>query len=186
MLDTENTPTLGFWQSVLKYGLIYAGISIAITLFYYIFDVNIMSTGVSTLTGVLSFVILLTIFILSVRKYRNQSLGGKITFGQAFLHTLAIGAIGGVIVGLFNYIFHAYIAPEYMASQVEPFMEMMENFNLPEEAMDEAVSKFEDSIQPFNMLKSQLISSLVMSAVIGLFIGIFIKKDTTTPEIKNV
>ncbi len=185
-IDTQTTPALGFWENVFKYSLIYAGISIAITLLYYIFDVNIMSTGVSASTGVLSFVILLVIFIMSVRKYRDRGLGGKITFLRAFLHTLAIGVIGGLVIALFNYIFYAYIAPEYLASQVEPFIEMMEKFNLPEEAMDEAISKFEEGLQPFNMLKSQLTSSLVLSAIIGLFIGIFIKKDITTPEIKNV
>ncbi len=185
-IDTPTTPTLRFWQNVLKYGLIYALISIVITLVYYIFDVNIMSTSVSITTFVITFVILLAIFIISVKQYRNQGLDGKITFLRAFLHTLAIGVIGGVVIGLFNYIFYAYIAPEYLASQVEPFIEMMEKFNLPEEAMDEAISKFEESIQPLRMLRSQLTSSLILSAVIGLFIGVFIKKDITTPEIKNV
>lgn len=186
-MTTENNyiKPISFAQNALKHGLILAGITITLTILYYLFDVQIMTTAFSMLSSSLSFAIMVAIFVLGVRHYRRHGLGGKISFLTAWLQIISIGMIGNVVIALFSYLFYTYVAPEYLISQLDAFVEMMESYNLSEELVDKSIEQFKEGIKPLKMLQSTITSGLIGSAIIGLIIAIFIKKDTTTPAISN-
>lgn len=174
---------VSFGSNAIKYGLIISVISILMSLIYYIFDIEMFNTMSIIVNMVIGLFVIVFIFIIGVKNFRNNGLGGKITFGQAFLQGLAIGIIGYVIIAIYNYVFNAFIAPEYGPNQVEGFYNMMEGFGLPDEALDEAVEDFKETMTPIGMMLSALKSGAFMSIIVSLIVAASIKKDTTQAEI---
>ena len=174
---------VSFGSNAVKFGLFIGVFNIILTLLYYVFNIDIFSYTFMGLNIVLGFGIVISFFVFGVKSYRQKALGGKITFMQAFTQGLAIGIVGYTIIGAFNYIFNAYIAPEYMAQQLDGFIEFMEGFNLPDEAFDQAIADFEDSMPPMSQLLSSLKSGAIMSLIVSLIVGLAIKKDTTETQI---
>lgn len=174
---------VSFGSNAAKYGLIISVFTIILTFVYYIFDIEIFSYGFMAGNLIIGLLIVIGCFVLGVKNYRNNGLDGKITFGQAFLQGLSIGIIGYAVIAIFNYVFFAYIAPEYGAVQAEGFYTFMESFNLPDEVLEESVREFEKGMTPIGQLKSGLLNGSIMSLIVSLIVAASIKKDTTQSEI---
>jgi len=174
---------VSFGSNALKFGLFIGIANMVLTLMFYIFNIDLFSYTSMAMNFILSLGIIISFFVFGVKSYRQNALGGKITFMQAFTQGLLIGVIGYAIIGVFNYIFNAYIAPEYMAQQLNGFIEFMEGFNLPDEVFDQAISDFEENLPPMKQLLSSLKSGTIMSLVVSLIVGLSIKKDTTETQI---
>ncbi len=174
---------VSFFNNALKYALIISVFSIVLSLIYYILEVEIFNWGFIAANLVISIVIIVGAFLFGVKNYRNNGLGGKITFGQAFLQALVIGSIGYVIIALYNYVFYAFIAPEYAETMIDSFITFMEGMNIPDEILEESIKDFEDQMTPMGQLWSGLKNGAVMSIIVALIIGLAIKKDTTQAEI---
>lgn len=174
---------VSFGNNALKFGLFISAFSIVLTLIYYIFDVELFSWSSMAGNIIVGLLVIVSFFVFGVKSYRDKALGGVITFGQAFLQALAIGVIGYVIIGIFNYVFYAFIAPEYLNTQLEGFTAFMESFNMPEEALEKALSDFEAKMTPMKQLISAIQSGAIMSIIVGLIVAASIKKDTTQGNI---
>lgn len=174
---------VSFGNNAIKYGLIISVISILISLIYYIFDIEMFNTASMIGNMVIGLFVGVLIFIIGIKNFREKGLGGKITFGQAFLQGLTIGIIGYVIIAIYNYVFNAFIAPEWGPNQVEGFYNWMESFGLPDEALDQAVEDFQEQMTPIGMMLSSLKSGAFMSIIVSLIVAASIKKDTTQAEI---
>ena len=176
----DNT---SFGSNAVKYGAMIGAFNIVLTLVFYILDIDLFNYTSIAINFIFSLGIVIAFFIVGVKAYRNNALKGKITFMQAFTQGIAIGIIGYAIIGAFNYIFNAFIAPEYMAQQLEGFIEFMEGFNLPDDIYDQAIEDFKANMEPMSQLLSSIKSGIIMSIVISLIIGLSIKKDTTETQI---
>ena len=174
---------VSFANNAIKYGLFISLITIISTFVYYIFDIEMFNTTAMIGSMVFGLFIIILLFVIGIKKYRENGLGGKITFGQAFLQGLAIGIIGYAIIAIFNYVFNAFIAPEWGPNQVEGFYNMMEGFGLPDEALDQAVEDFQEQMTPIGMAINALQSGAIMSIIVSLIVAASIKKDTTQAEI---
>lgn len=174
---------VSFGSNAIKYGLIISVISILVSLIYYIFDIEMFNTMSMIGNLVIGLLVGVLVFIFGIKDFRNNGLGGKITFGQAFLQGLTIGIIGYAIIAIYNYVFNAFIAPEWGPNQVEGFYNWMESFGMPDAALDEAVEEFKESMTPIGMTLSTLKSGAFMSIVVSLIVAASIKKDTTQTEI---
>lgn len=174
---------VSFINNALKYGLIISAFNIVLTLLYYVLDIEMFSFTFIALNLTLGLLIIIGFFIFGIRNYREKGLDGKITFGQAFLQGLSIGIIGYAIIAAFTYIFHAFIAPEYMAAQMDGFIMFMESMGIPDEALDEAVSDFEENLPPINQFLSVLKSGGIMTIIFSVIIAASVKKDTTEAKI---
>ncbi len=174
---------VSFANNAIKYGLIISIISILTSLVFYIFDIEMFNTTAMIGNMVFGLFIVVMAFVIGIKAFRDKGLGGKITFGQAFLQGLTIGIIGYVIVAIYNYVFNAFIAPEWGPNQVEGFYNWMESFGLPDEALDKAVEDFKEQMTPIGMTLSSLKSGAIMSIIVSLIVAASIKKDTTQAEI---
>jgi hypothetical protein len=171
-----------FFGNAVKYGLIIAFFSILLSLVYYIFDVEIFQISFIISNLIISLGITITLFIFGVKSYR-KSLGGIIDFKQAFLQSLMIGLVAYTISAIYNFVFFGFIAPDYMSSQLDGFVEFMESFNMPEEALDKAIADFESKMAPMDQVWSGIKSGAIFTLILSLIVGLAIKKDTTQPEI---
>lgn len=171
-----------FFGNALKFGLIISVFNILLAFVYYIFEVQMFSFGFIAANIIVGLLIVVGVFLIGIKSYRT-GLGGVITFMQAFLQGLLIGVIAYVIIAVFNYVFYAFIAPEYAASQLDGFISFMEGFNLPDDVMDESIAKFKEGMTPIGQLKSGLQSGGIMSVIVSVILAASIKKDTTQAEI---
>ncbi len=171
-----------FSSNALRFGLFIAFFSILITLVYYIFDFEVFTTSFIVTNLILTVTIVITFFIFGIKNYRDKVLEGVITYGQAVLQALVIGIIAYVIIAVFSYIFYAFIAPDYLANQLNGFIGFMESFNLPDDILDDAIEEFENNLTPMKQLLSMLKSGAIFSIVFSLIAAAIVKKDTTTNE----
>ena len=172
-----------FGNNALKFGLYLAAFNIVLTLVYYIFDISMFDYSTMIANFVFGILFVVSFFVFGIKSYRQNALDGIINFKQAFLQGLAIGVVAYAVIAVFNYVFNAFIAPEFMANQLEGFAEFMENTGAPDETIDAAISDFEENLPPVNQLLSTLKSGGIMTVIFSLIVAASVKKDTTQPKI---
>ncbi len=125
--------------------------------------------------GLLTFVIFIVGLVWVVKTHR-ANLGGAITFGQAFSVAFLTIIFSSILTTLYNYLFYTVINPDAISQVIEKSMEMMENFNIPEEAMDAAVEKIKEDTTVAKMVRQGVIGSVIGGAIISLIIAAIMKK----------
>jgi hypothetical protein len=162
----------------IKYGLIVAAISSGYYLIAYLFNEDLFANmGMGLAIMLSSFIIL----ILSVAALKKQQ-GGYITFKDAasvFTFSWIINAAVSIVVTIL--LFHV-IDPELGARVKEMTIEttigMMERFGTPQEAMDEAIAKIEETDQfSIGKIFQGNLMSIVFALILGLIVAAFFKKE---------
>lgn len=179
-MKTENSP----FKAELTYGIYFALISILINLVVWA-TAFIEKSGlfVSAAIAVVNLGILIVFLLLCTKYYRDHSLDGKITFGQAFMFALVIVIFSSVITGLYSFVFNKYIDPEYLArimkSVQEKTYQFMANQGMSDEQIEAAMVKVEAQPIPtaFDALKSALISGLIGGAIMAVISAAIVKKN---------
>ncbi|MEN8125052.1 MAG: DUF4199 domain-containing protein [Bacteroidota bacterium] len=168
----------------ITYGLILGFIFALFTTYGYAID---MSFFTSWWLMLLSFLAMVIVGILAITNSKKL-LGGFISFKDAFTAFFITAALGLLISTLIGILIFNVIDPgskEILKElTIEKTVEVMERFNAPEEALDEALAKIEDT-DSFSMgaqFKNYFIA-LAMYAFIGLIVAlIFKKKDPSLIE----
>jgi len=171
-----------FVDNAILFGLISAGISILVNLFYYLFDVNYFNW----IFGIVNFVVLITIGIIvllqGIKKYRLSRENQKITYWQCVLQSFLILIIGGIVASLFSFLFYKYFDPEFMPKQIANFAVKMQDWGLPQEKLDTMLSDMQARMTPIGQLKSALMFQPIFSIVLSLIISAFAKKKDNSFE----
>ena len=173
----------------LNYGIYFAIISIVISLIIWaaslIEKLGLMGTMV---IGLMNMLILVLFLIYATKVYRDDLLNGKITFGKAFIFGLLVVVFSSLITGLYNYIFHKFIDPEYaeriMTVMQEKTIEMLSNRGLGEDQIDAAMAGFEQRgiPTPFETIKQSLLSGLISGSIMSLISSWIVKKNINPDE----
>lgn len=174
---------VSFFNNALKFGLYYAVFSIILTLVIYILDIKLYETFTSLSMLFFSLVFAIGFILYGIKTYRQNGLGGKITFGQAFGQGFVIGVIASLISVIFNYILYEFIDPGYLPNMMVEAVDYLESKGIPDEYLEPAIENMENSFSTMGQLKSGLIAGPVVSLIISLIVAAAVKKDTTTPEI---
>jgi c-di-AMP phosphodiesterase-like protein len=130
--------------------------------------------------GIILFIVVVVYGVFSSIKSRT-SLGGFISFKQAFTSyfiTIAIGTLIATIVGIAIFTFIDPEAATYLNEQILLLTKQtMERFGMPQEAMqaalDEAAKKDNFSL---GMQSQAFVFRLAFYAVIGLIVALIVKK----------
>ncbi len=128
-------------------------------------------------------VVILGIMAISGAK---KLLNGFISFKEAFSTFFVVLVVGFLISTIVAYLIFNVIDPgakEVLKEMsIEKVTEMMERFNVPEDALDEAIAKIEetDSFSLISQVKNYFIT-LAMYSVIGLIVAAIMKKKN--PEL---
>jgi hypothetical protein len=161
----------------IRYGLLAGMIMISLMILLYM-----LSPGsLASMWSIVFYMPLIFLMIFGGITYRKE-MGGEIDLKQAFVAVMLISVIATVMFDTFGYLLYSVIDPglvEIIKEQaMENTREMMENFNAPEDQIDEQLAQLEE--QDMNpTLKSQAIryvSSLVIGAIMSLLIALFIRR----------
>jgi len=126
--------------------------------------------------GVLSFIVMATIIVLGIKKYKEFN-GGFMTLGQGLKTGIGIALIGGAISILYTLIFMNFIEPDFMEKSMElGRQKMLDNPNLSEEQIEQAVEMQKKFSGPGMIAAFGLIWTLFIGFVISLISGAIMQK----------
>ena len=171
-------------KSALTYGIYMAIISIVITLIIWATSL-IESLGLmgASLIGLINLVITVVLLVIFTKLYRDNILGGTITFGKAFYYGVLIVVCSSLITGLFSYILYKFIDPGYMerimTMMQEKMYQMFANRGMSEEQIDAAMRAFEEKgiPSPLESVQSALLGGVIGGAVMSLISAAIVKKN---------
>ncbi|MEO0311062.1 MAG: hypothetical protein RIQ89_719 [Bacteroidota bacterium] len=176
-------------QYILRHGLIYAAISVIITIVLYILGADFFANNMMVIS-ILLLLIAIIYPIIVVSRFRKDN-GGYCTFIDAFKCVFGVLILAGAIGLIFNIVMYGFIDTEYPKQINEKVMiktmEFMQKMGASEDdinkAMEQAQSnnRFEIAAQ----IKGFLFSA-VFYALYALILAAIFKKDKpvfdTTPQ----
>lgn len=164
----------------ISYGILTGVVSALITALIYSIDLKLFTSMWVGFTSIAIY-IAIGVFLLSKTK---RELKGVFPFKDAFT-TYFISAVTGILISLvFNIILFNFIDPSAKESikelSIKYAVEMMEKFNTPTSAINEAVKKLQenDQFSIIELLKGSVFS-IVFSAVFGLLLALIFKSKPT-------
>jgi hypothetical protein len=185
-METQKTNS---YKLAMTYGLYFGLISIILNVI--IWATNLMEyLGLfgSVLLGVLQLVLMVFILIYFTKLYRNNELGGKITFGQAFVFGVLIVVFSTIISSLYSYIFNKFIDPDYaqriMTMMQDKTYQWMSGKGLSQDQIDDAMQKFEAKgvPSPIETLITSMEFGLIGGAIMSLISSAIVKKNATNED----
>lgn len=163
----------------LKAGLLAGFILIAFSVIMYALDTNILGFGMSMLNMVITFAVLIVAALMGAAKMRDIDYNFKINYLQALIGCFVTLLVAMYITGIFSYVLNGIIDPDYMPRKVDGMLDSYERLGVPEEALDEIITKMETQIDPAKQLIQSLWVSPLVSLGLGALLALFVKKDNT-------
>nr|WP_281337469.1 DUF4199 domain-containing protein [Flavobacterium eburneipallidum] len=164
----------------ISYGIITGIVSALITTTIYVVDLNLFTVW---WVSVLNIIIYVTIGVVLLSKTKKE-LKGIFPFKDAFTTYFISAVIGIVIAVVFNIILFNFIDPSAKDAikelSIKYAVEMMQKFNTPASAINEAVTKLQESDQfsPIELIKGSVFS-IIFSALFGLLLALIFKSKPT-------
>ena len=160
-------------RSAMSYGLMLALVLIVIHLVQYLMDVYKPPMWVNILT----YAAIVGGIVYGTIRFRNDELGGYITYGKALGFGVLLSLFASIVYGFYNYLLTAVIDPSYMEGVYrmleETYLEMGMDYDQVETMM-ETVKKFQT---PLMMVFSSVFGFTFMGTVFSLITSIFLKKE---------
>ena len=115
----------------------------------------------------------------------RKELGGYITFQECLKSILLAIAIVELLYVIFSAIYIKYIDPQFIEKMRVSTHDFMVSTNVPEETINDAMSKFNDAgkVTIWSMVQS-FGFSIIIDAVFGVIIALILKKPR--PEYQNI
>ena len=161
------------WKSALTTG-VYLGIVFILTsvVFY------VMGNPFSKVAQYLTYPIMIAGIALAQISYKN-SLGGEMTYGQAFGVGVLAMVFASVISGVYTYLLYEIIDPS-LQEQLRIFTEeeIMKK-GIPEDQLEMSVNIAAKFQKPIIMFVMAIVGGAFMGAIISLITAIFTKKNPT-------
>lgn len=157
-------------KSSLKFAL-YAGVIMivggSISCIIYSKDFN-MDTG--EILGYTSMILALTSIFFGIRSYRNNRLGGKISYFQGVKVGLTISSIAGIIYSVYSCIFYKYLFPDFGEKYLQFYMEKIKNSGASQEVIAKQLADMQANMALYNNLFFQALISFATVFAVGLII----------------
>ncbi|WP_425392578.1 DUF4199 domain-containing protein [Ekhidna sp.] len=170
----------------IKSGVMLGVIGIVLTLLFYIVDPTLLAQW---WVGILILLLSLALVAYFGIQHRKE-IGGYMAFGKAWVYSMQLFVVAGLLGTIFNILLYNVIDPELPAIVAEQAVEnaesMMRNFGMPEDQMDEALEKARtDTLDRFSVQGSLIgfLWGLIIYAILSLITGAIIKKKE--PELEG-
>ena len=132
-MENERTQN----KVAMTYGAIYGLASIVVFLLFYFIGTDIQSKA----PQYTSYLLLVIFIVMGVKSFRDQDLGGHISYSRSLGTGTLISLYGGIIGGAFSVLFFMFIAPEMTeqiiaAAQEERFTRKKHDPGFPHKAVE--------------------------------------------------
>lgn len=178
---STGSPAPSYRPVVLRYGAIWGGASILLTLIGFLTDTDPSlpntSGGIKVLYTIVGFGISIWAIVMAIRHHRDQDLGGQITLGRAVLIGLMTGLVAGLIGGVFMLIYTNLINPTYADTIRDMSTAKMEEQGMSEEQIEMASGFTGWMFHPVFLFLSQVLGGAIAGTIIGLIAGAIMKRE---------
>ena len=158
----------------MTYGAMYGLASSIIYLIFYFAGADIDNKAPQWI----GYLILMAVLFTGIKSYRDQDLGGYISYGKSLGTGTLIGLFGGIITGFFTVLMFTVIDPGLAQKIVEKAQEdMIAKGNMSEDQINMAVSWTQKFMNPLVLFLFSIIGSVFMAFIFSLVISIFTKKE---------
>lgn len=171
-----NTSNFSYLKLSVKNGLISGSLLILFSTIIYIFNINMFSVTFSIIYAPVTFGLIIYFMVITMNKNRKSFFNGKITYLECLYTGFVLSLSAMWLSSIFGYILYGLIDTEYMPKQIDKFVEMLQNYNVPEDKIQEQLTKIQNKMNPVKQLISSLYISPIVSLVLSSIISIFIKK----------
>jgi hypothetical protein len=159
----------------MNFGAIYGLSSVAVFLVFYFIGTDIQSK----LPQWISYLLLVLLIVTGIKSYRDEDLGGYISYGKSLGTGTLIALFGGVITGFFTLIFFNYIAPDMVQRILDETQKNMMEQGMSDEQVEMAISYSRKFMTPIWLFVFSVLGSAFMGFIFSLIISIFMKKEQT-------
>ena len=168
-MSTSTSPR----ATALRYGLIGALITIVFGLI-----LHLLGASRSTWSSIVGIAIWIGILVIGIRAYKNQTLGGYMTFGQGFGAGALITVIISVISLVWTFIFLSFIAPDVMAETIDGVVEQWENAGMSDTDIERNLNgPMSFFFSPLGASLSSGVGSIIIGIIISAIAAAILKKD---------
>lgn len=182
--DTSSAPLStppSYRQIAMRYGAIWGGASILITLIGYLTDTDpsLPTTGgaIKAVYSILGFGVAIWAVVAAIRQHRDRDLGGYITLGRAVMIGLTAGLVSGAIGALFMLLYTTVINPDFAETMKSAMQAQWEAQGMSDEQIEMASSMSGWVMNPIFLFFTQLIGGTIIGLIIGLIAGAVMKKE---------
>ncbi len=182
-IDNPSLPdpaTVTYRQLAMRYGGIWGGVSILITLVGYLTntDPSLPTTGpikwVYSLIGLGAAIWAITTVI---KTDRDQQLGGYIGLGRCIGIGTLTGLVAGVIGAVFTLLYMTVINPGFKEQMLKAMQETWAAQGMSEEQIEMAANMSSAFTSPPAIAAMQVFSGAIFGLIIGLIAGLFMKRE---------
>ncbi len=126
----------------------------------------------------LGWIVFIGVIFISIKKFREAN-NNTLKIGEALKTGLGVALIGGLITGIYIFIFFNYIEPTALDEILEMVQAKMleDNPDMAEEQMEMAISITEKFMSPTAMIFLTILGNLFMGLIISLISGLILKKE---------
>jgi hypothetical protein len=157
----------------MNYGTLYGLAGVALTLLFYFLGVDLQSR----IPQVINYAILITFISMGIKSYRDEDLGGFISYGKSLGTGTLIGLFGGIISAIFIVIFFNYIAPEMIQKILDSSQQKLAEKGMSDEQIEQAISITRMFMKPVWLFLFSILGSTFAGFLFSLIISIFTKKE---------
>ena len=161
-----------FWKSSATSGVILGIILIIYSVLLYILELSLnKSMGYGTYLFIIAGLIWFTL------SYRNNNLGGSISYGQALGYGTVMIVIAALISSIYNYIFISYIDPSMIDKMIAMGEEELLKQGMSDEQIEMAQSIQKKIMSPGLMNIFGFIGMVIVGFIINLITSAIVKKE---------
>ncbi|MBL4677834.1 MAG: DUF4199 domain-containing protein [Mucilaginibacter sp.] len=161
-----------------KWAVIYVIVSIVIT-----YTFQLLNIDQNSALKYVSYLPFIAFCFLAQKEYKDQ-LGGFVTFGKAFNPGFRYSLFGGLLLGVFIFIYLQYLSPEMLVKGMEEQRSQMEAKGMSDDQIDKAL-EMGKKIGPMLGGVFTAISSLIFGCIVSLVGAAILKREKTAFDIPD-
>lgn len=174
----ENKPNV--WKNGLNWGIITGLVTVIYSTLMYFLGLNLESW-----TGWISYIILIGGIVYGTIQYRDNVLGGSISYAQALGFGVIISLVVAIISAVFSLIL-SIIDPGIIDQILEKAQEEMLKQGLSDDQVEQAIEMQKKFMNPGFIAGMAVPVMTFMGFIFSLITSIFLKKEDTSVNFDNV
>lgn len=160
----------------MNYGTLSGLSGVVVFLLFYFMGTDIQSK----LPQWIGYIILVVFMIMGIKSYRDEDLGGYISYGRSLGTGTLIAIFAGIISAIFSVLFFNFIAPEMTQRILESAQESMTERGMSEDQIETAMAYTQKFMTPFWLFTFSVVSAAFIGFIFSLIISIFTRKEQNT------
>lgn len=173
----EEVKKDSFSRSAMFYGAVVGVIIVAYTFVLYLTDLS-----TNRAVGFVQWAIVIACIYMAVKRYRDESCNGFISYGKALgFGTLTI-FFASLITGFFTYLLYAVIDPSLIDQILQVSEEAMLQQGLSDDEIDMALEMTKKFTSPLFITLSTIFGMTFMGFIFTLIVAIFVKRKDDSFE----